>query len=188
MSDRRLTSRRAVAIELGFDPTYISRLAREGVLPVHGGNRLLDADECAVIMAEISNPMTAHPGHNLPATPEAPPQPGKQSGAYATLNDARKAHEAAKAALAELKLEAEAGRLVDRNAVEQEAYDAGRAVRAAFQSLGGRLRDRLAGEDDPVAIHQIIDAVVDDILTELAETGDVVGQGLTKAKPGTKAA
>ena len=157
---KRLLTRKAFAAERGVSLSYVARLAREGVLPVRAGNKL-DADECNAILDATTDASKANDGNRNGAPPKAAPPGG--------LVEAKTVHETYRARLAKLRFEEAEGKLVDKAQVEREAYAEGRAVREAFGGLGARLRDKLAGEDDPVAIQQAIDAEVTRILTELAE-------------------
>lgn len=155
-----LVTRKELAAMRGVTLSHIARLAREGVLPVRAGNKL-DQEECTAILDALHDPDRSNDGHRN----------GKTTGLTetSTLHEIRLVHETYKAELAKLKYDAEAGLLVERAQVEREAYAEGRATRDAFQGLGARLRDRLAGEDDPATVQKAIDEEVFRILTELAD-------------------
>lgn len=68
--------------------------------------------------------------------------------------DARYNHELYKSKLARLEYEQKSGKLVDADAVKNEAFKLARGLRDALMNIPDRLATELTGMTDPHAIHQ----------------------------------
>ncbi len=171
------------ANRIGVTRQRIGNLVRQGLVPLDENRKVIVEEAVANLRAVESQGQTRKmdldaavreedpelPGTNvpLPGMPDPDkmtPKPGTPSTAVA-----RAVHETYRARMTKLAYEKEAGLVVDREQVKRDAFIEGRAIRDALMSLGGRLRDRLAGESDPISIHKIIDETVLSILRELSE-------------------
>ena len=72
------------------------------------------------------------------------------------LNESRARREHYQAELAKLQVTQQRGELVAAEDVKKEAFKVGRSVREALANLADRLSHQLAGEVDPVVIHQVL--------------------------------
>lgn len=62
-----------------------------------------------------------------------------------------------------------AGELVSKEQVGREAFHVARTVRDRLQRLPSRLRDELAAEDDPAAVHALLEREIREALVGLSE-------------------
>jgi len=87
----------------------------------------------------------------------------------ATLHDARLVHEKYKARLAAIRVAAEEGRVVGRDTVARQAFEAGKAVKSALLAIPPRLAELVAAEDDPAACRTLIESEIRQALEELPD-------------------
>jgi hypothetical protein len=85
------------------------------------------------------------------------------------LNESRARREHYQAELAKLQVTQQRGDLVPVDQVKKEAFALGRSVREALANLADRLSHQLAGETDPVRIHQVLSDEHRAALVELAD-------------------
>jgi hypothetical protein len=85
------------------------------------------------------------------------------------LNESRARREHYQAELAKLQVTQQRGELVPVDQVKKEAFALGRSVREALSNLADRLSHQLAGETDPVVIHQVLTQEHRAALVELAD-------------------
>jgi hypothetical protein len=81
---------------------------------------------------------------------------GLPDDAIPDLNESRARREHYQAELAKLQVTQQRGELVPADEVKKEAFKMGRSVREALANLADRLSHQLAGEIDPVRIHQVL--------------------------------
>jgi len=81
---------------------------------------------------------------------------GLPDDAIPDLNESRARREHYQAELAKLQVTQQRGELVPADEVKKEAFKMGRSVREALANLADRLSHQLAGEVDPVRIHQVL--------------------------------
>jgi AcrR family transcriptional regulator len=81
---------------------------------------------------------------------------GLPDDAIPDLNESRARREHYQAELAKLQVTQQRGELVPADEVKKEAFQLGRSVREALSNLADRLSHQLAGETDPVRIHQVL--------------------------------
>ena len=85
------------------------------------------------------------------------------------LNESRARREHYQAELAKLQVTQQRGELVPADEVQKSAFQVGRSVREALANLADRLSHQLAGETDPVVIHQLLSDEHRDALMALVE-------------------
>ena len=85
------------------------------------------------------------------------------------LNESRARREHYQAELAKLQVAQQRKELVPADEVKKQAFQIGRSVREALANLADRLSHQLAGETDPVVIHQLLSDEHRDALLSLAE-------------------
>lgn len=68
-----------------------------------------------------------------------------------------------------LKAEQNAGKLVEADGVEREAFNQARLLRDAFLNIPDRVSASLAVETDPIVIHQILMTEIRNVCNQLAE-------------------
>ena len=81
---------------------------------------------------------------------------GLPDDAIPDLNESRARREHYQAELSKLQVTQQRGELVAADEVKKEAFKMGRSVREALANLADRLSHQLAGEIDPVRIHQVL--------------------------------
>jgi AcrR family transcriptional regulator len=81
---------------------------------------------------------------------------GLPDDAIPDLNESRARREHYQAELAKLQVTQQRGELVPADEVKKQAFQLGRSVREALSNLADRLSHQLAGETDPVRIHQVL--------------------------------
>lgn len=181
-------SARQYAQRIGVSGSYVSRLVRDGKLPVDANGRI-DPDEADRILAATREParranrQIAAP--NAPRTASAPRPAGTGapvrigSGAAdiaapggsdlpTLLLRARTKTEVEKGKLLELKTKVEAGKFVDADEVKVAAFNKARIVRDALLNLASRLAPLVAAEADERSCFDLIDREVRQALEELA--------------------
>jgi hypothetical protein len=85
------------------------------------------------------------------------------------LNESRARREHYQAELAKLQVAQQRKELVPADEIKKQAFQIGRSVREALANLADRLSHQLAGETDPVVIHQLLSDEHRDALLSLAE-------------------
>lgn len=179
-------SARQYAHRIGVSGSYVSRLVRDGKLPVDGQGRI-DPDEADRILAATREPARranriepapAPAGPVSPAVSRPAPtgrafpfgdtaMPGS-SDLPTLLLKARTKTEVEKGRLLEMKAKVEAGRFVDADEVKVAAFNRARIVRDALLNLASRLSPLVAAESDERACFDLIDREVRQALDELA--------------------
>lgn len=182
-------SARQYAQRIGVSGSYVSRLVRDGKLPVDADGRI-DADEADRILAATREPAriakrtvlssTPSPARSVaPSSPRptpTPPRIGSDLGATVPggsdlptlLLRARTKTEVEKGKLLELKAKVEAGKFVDGDEVKVAAFNKARIVRDALLNIASRLAPLVAAEPDERACFDLIDREVRQALEELA--------------------
>jgi hypothetical protein len=174
-------SARQYAKRIGVSGSYVSRLVRDGKLPVDRDGRL-DPDEADRILAARREPARAANRQVPSSVPAAParlsPAPAPR---FAGLRDAagpgdlptlllkaRTKTEVEKGRLLELKAKVEAGKFVDGDEVKVAAFNKARIVRDALVNIASRLAPLVAAEPDERACFDLIDREIRQALEELA--------------------
>jgi hypothetical protein len=85
------------------------------------------------------------------------------------LNESRARREHYQAELSKLQVAQQRKELVPADEVKKEAFQVGRSIREALSNLADRLSHQLAGETDPVVIHQLLSDEHRDALLALME-------------------
>ncbi|ALA60199.1 hypothetical protein [Nitrospira moscoviensis] len=93
---------------------------------------------------------------------------GDGSAPVGSLGEAQTRERQAKAALAEIELGRRRGELVERDAVEKEAFRVGRLVRDALMNIPSRLAGILAAESDQRRVYELLDKEIRQALEALA--------------------
>lgn len=142
------------------------------------GKRWLDRD--LAIELWDKNTKATHNSKVRRADPVEPPPPldaaelkrrveGLPDDAIPDLNESRARREHYQAELAKLQVTQQRGELVPADDVKKEAFKMGRTVREALANLADRLSHQLAGEIDPVRIHQVLTQEHRAVLVELCD-------------------
>jgi len=174
-------SARQYAKRIGVSGSYVSRLVREGKLPVDANGRV-DADEADRILAATREPARRANRNSqnepVPAVSTARPPPATRLGAGfgdqpptdlpTLLLRARTKTEVEKGKLLELNAKVEAGKFVDADEVKVAAFNRARIVRDALINIASRLAPLVAAESDERACFDLIDQEVRQALEDLA--------------------
>jgi hypothetical protein len=180
-------SARQYAQRIGVSGSYVSRLVREGKLPVDADGRI-DPDEADRVLAATREPARRANRSPPPPPPKvgqpaalrpASPLPRLGSGLAdlttsggsdlpTLLLKARTKTEVEKGKLLELKAKVEACKFVDADEVKVAAFNKARIVRDALLNIASRLAPLVAAETDERACFDLIDREVRQALEELA--------------------
>jgi hypothetical protein len=85
------------------------------------------------------------------------------------LNESRARREHYQAELAKLQVSQQRRELISADEVKKEAFALGRSIREALANLADRLSHQLAGETDPVVIHDLLSQEHRAALSELSK-------------------
>jgi hypothetical protein len=85
------------------------------------------------------------------------------------LNESRARREHYQAELAKLQVSQQRRELISADEVKKEAFALGRSIREALANLADRLSHQLAGETDPVVIHELLSQEHRAALSEISE-------------------
>jgi hypothetical protein len=105
-------------------------------------------------------------GHRLRQSP--PPRPEPTGSTQLNFAQARAAKEVFEARLRKLELEERQGNLVQRRAVELEAYNRGRVFRDAMLNIPPRVAGLLAAETDAATVHDLLETEIRSVLEQLS--------------------
>jgi len=152
MNNRTTPTGRELAAALGVDPARITRMAQKG-MPTSS----IEAAR-AWVRANV-RPRT-------PASPARPESPGSED-----FQAARTRRETAAASLAQLKLQEQSGRLVERDQALAHVFKLARTERDAWLNWPARISAQLAAKlnADPHTMHVALEAAVREHLLELGE-------------------
>lgn len=134
---------------------YVTQLVQAGRIKLIDGK--IDPDQ-----ADADIEATAHPGHSKKSEAGAP-----KGVDYLKARTMKEAYNAQKA---KLEFEQMAAKLVDREFVEKEGYDAGHATREALLYLPSKHARALAEISDPVQAEVYLEQMLTDALNKLTET------------------
>ena len=150
---------------------YIHRLVTQGKIPTDELKRI-DPDVADAVLAQLADParrLNDMPDDTdgIPAESyegEAPAEPaGNGHTSFAKFRSAREAYQAK---LAQLDYEERAGKLVKKEEVEREAYDAARLIRDRFLAVPQEIAGTLVGMTDEKEIIQYLRGKIRDALME----------------------
>lgn len=143
----------------GVDPSLISRWKKENRL-VMVGNRVHVSGSDAVLDRDRDN------------------RGGNQFDVAAEVNrtdylaiKARETHWSAEQK--RLKAEQIAGKLVEVDGVEREAFNQARLLRDALLNIPDRVSASLAAETDPIVVHQMLTTEIRNVCNQLAELAQI---------------
>ncbi len=165
-------SQSELARRLGISPPMVTKLKGQG-MPVDSVEAADAWRRANVRTRTMANGSTVMP--LPPAPPPAPPDAGLPPAAGQPVEDlwaSRARKEAAEAALAELKLEQERRRLVDRAAVEAEHAKFVVRCREALLQVSARLAPLFVDMTDQGQIERMLDAEHRQVLSALAGGGN----------------
>lgn len=167
----------------GWSKSYVSKLAKQERLVLSADGKV-DVEATGALLAESADPSKAavaarheenrierdvrshlQPGGDTPAVqpPEMP------AGAGHNFQRSKAHREFYLAQLAEAEFHKIQGSLVERQAVEDAAFTAGRMLRDRFFGLKPQLAAELAGVSDPWEIEQHLDKAFRRVFTEAAK-------------------
>lgn len=168
----QLMSQKAYAEYKGFSRQYVNELVRDGVLRLKRGK--IDRDEADAVLEarrEPARPLRRNTPE--PATPAVPSAETRRSLSPAELPTlllkTRIKSETEKARLLEIKAKVEAGKYIDRDAMEAALFKRVRQVRDNFLSIPDRLDAQLAAEADRHKIHRMLTDEIVRVLEDLSQ-------------------
>lgn len=168
----KLLSQKAYAEYKGFSRQYVNELVRDGVLCLKRGK--IDRDEADTVLdarREPARPLRRNaPENTVPAMPSAETRRGLSPAELPTLLlKTRIKSETEKAKLLEIKAKVEAGKYIDRDAVEAALFKRVRQVRDNFLSIPDRLDAQIAAETDRHKIHRMLTDEIVRVLEDLSK-------------------
>lgn len=151
---------------------YIHRLVTQGKIPTDELKRI-DPDVADAVLAQLSDP-----ARRLNETPEETdggaeiydqdPAAEPAGNGHTSFAKFRSAREAYQAKLAQLDYEERAGKLVRKEEIDREAFEAARLIRDRFLSLPQELGGTLVGMTDEKEIIQYLRAKIRDALMDVS--------------------
>lgn len=151
---------------------YIHRLVTQGKIPTDEHKRI-DPDIADAVLAQLADParrlgeMPEESADALPAENyDADPATEANGNGHTSFAKFRSAREAYQAKLAQLDYEERAAKLVRKEDIEREAYDAARLIRDRFLAVPQEIAGTLVGMTDEREIIQYLRAKIRDALME----------------------
>lgn len=150
---------------------YIHRLVTQGKIPTDELKRI-DPDVADAVLAQLADPARRlndmpEDTDGLPAESYETETPAEPAGnGHASFAKFRSAREAYQAKLAQLDYEERAGKLVRKEDIEREAYDAARLIRDRFLAVPQEIAGTLVGMTDEKEIIQYLRGKIRDALME----------------------
>lgn len=180
----------------GWSKSYVSKLAKQERLVLTDDGKV-EVEATELLLAESADPSKAavaarheetrverdvrsqlQPGLGLPAAPQPDPAP---AGAH-NFQKAKAHREFYLAQLAEAEFNKVQGILVERKAVEDAAYSAGRMLRDQFFGIAPQLAAELVGMSDPWDIEKHLTAAFRRVFTEVIKMSDAdLNQAITQS-------
>lgn len=172
---KRLLSQTAYAEQRKVSRQYISKLVKEGVLPLKHGK--IDPVQADAILEARREPARAtqqqkkeqQAVQSAAQTIPAPTRSVSDTELPTLLLKTRIKSESEKAKLLEIKAKVEAGKYVDIDEVRAFAFKQARIVRENILILADRLAPVLASVSDPAEIHKILHKEHTKALEELSK-------------------
>lgn len=180
------------AAQHGWSKSYVSKLAKQDRLVLTDDGKV-DVEATELLLAESADPSKAavaarheenrverdvrsqlQPGHS----PAAVLQPDPASGGAHNFQKAKAHREYYLAQLAEAEFNKVQGNLVERQAVEDAAYSAGRMLRDQFLGLAPQLAAELVAMTDPWDIEKHL---IDSFRRVFTEVGKMNSADLSQA-------
>jgi len=188
MTDPNFLSKSAFAARIGRSPSYITWLKGNGRLVLSPDGKLVDVPATEAKIQETADPAKAavaarHEENRIERDVRAHIQPSADTPAVQPADHAprggpnfqrSKAHrEFYLAGLAETEFYKVRGNLVERAAVEDAAFAAGRMLREQFFGLAPQLAGELVGMSDPWDIEKHLTDTFRRLFTEAAKMNSV---------------
>ena len=184
------------AARRGWSKSYVSKLANQDRLVLTADGKV-DVEATETLLAESTDPSKAavaarhednrverdvrthlQPGGETPAVQPTVPQPGKGPD----FQKARAHREYYLAQLAEAEFNKVQGNLVERQAVEDAAYSAGRMLRDQFLGLAPQLAAELVAMSDPWDIEKHLVDAFRRVFTEVGKMNSAdLSQAITQS-------
>lgn len=152
---------------------YIHRLVTQGKIPTDDLKRI-DPDVADAVLAQLSDPARRlnempHEADNTAAEIyDQDPATEPAGNGHTSFAKFRSAREAYQAKLAQLDYEERAGKLVRKEEIDREAFEAARLIRDRFLSLPQELGGTLVGMTDEKEIIQYLRAKIRDALMDVS--------------------
>jgi len=180
----------------GWSKSYVSKLAKQERLVLTDDGKV-DVDATELRLAETADPSKAavaarHEENRVERDvrsqlqpglgPLAVPQPDLAPGGAHNFQKAKAHREYYLAQLAEAEFNKVQGNLVERKAVEDAAYMAGRMLRDQLFGLAPQLAAELVGMSDPWEIEKHLAGAFRRVLTEVSKMSDAdLNQAITQS-------
>ncbi len=166
-----LISQAEYARRKGVSRQYIHRLITQGKIPIDEEKRI-DPDIADAVLAEMADParrLNDEPEDEDATIPEETYTEGggaPTGNGHTSFAKFRSAREGYQAKLAQLDYEERAGKLVKKDDVEREAFDAARLMRDRFLSLPQELAGTLVNMTDEKEIIKYLRGKIRDALMD----------------------
>lgn len=162
----------AFARELGVSQPYVSKLVKQGKIPVNAEGKI----DPELAKAALRRNTTSDVGG---PTQPAGPAPRSDDAAIgetggSSYNDARRRDAMAVASLRELELAQRTGQLVERVPVAKACEDAGIALGKEFDAAANRLAPAVFGADSVAKARELITAELTRVREIIADTLEAI--------------
>lgn len=150
---------------------YIHRLVTQGKIPTDDLKRI-DPEIADAVLAQLSDP--ARRLNDMPEDPDnvavddQDPATETTGNGHASFARFRSAREGYQAQLAKLDYEERAGKLVRKEEIDREAFEAARLIRDRFLALPQELAGTLVGMTDEKEIIKYLRAKIRDALMDVS--------------------
>ncbi len=152
----------------GVSRQYVSRLAKEGRLPLDGEGRV-DSVAADAALAAVSDPTRPRRSVGVVAVESEPSGAVVDGPRGLTLTEARTRRESIRARSDELSLQERLGELLPRREVEDALFSAGRVARENLLGLPSRLAAELAAESDPRRVEERLTVELRRVIVEMVD-------------------
>jgi hypothetical protein len=150
------------------DRSYISRLAKRGILVLRG--KLVDVAASDAVLDDRPVDVEPQGPSQAPHSPQSPP-PLESSGAVqpASFAQAKTVEMVFKAKLKKLEFEARAGKLIPSGEVKVKWFVIVRQIRDKLLAMPAKLAPQLAALSDVREVRELLDAEITALLRALQE-------------------
>ncbi|WP_199102380.1 hypothetical protein [Aquitalea sp. ASV11] len=169
-------SRKAFALSQGWSPSYVTKLGNSGRLVLSADGKSVDVEATLALIGKTADPSKdavaeRHAKQRLQRDVYAEVSPHSAIAPMSTVanyHSAKANREHYLALLAKAEFERTCGETVDRRAVEDAAYRAGRLLRDTLLGLPKQISSELAGMSDPWALEQYLTTRMRQALEDVA--------------------
>jgi hypothetical protein len=147
------------------DRSYISRLAKKGILVLRG--KFVDVAASDAVLDD--RPVDVEPPERVPTGPPRPPSEATGTAAPTNFAQARTAEMVFRARLRKLEFELKSGKLIATDEVNVKWFGIARQIRDKLLAMPAKLAPQLAALSDARAVRELLEAEITALLRALKE-------------------